>query len=271
MVEIDRSSAMPFYFQLKQILIGDIRRRGLQPGDRMEGEHELCEEYGVSRTVVRQALSELEAEGIVERLKGRGTFVARQKTPEGLVKSLTGLFEEATARGARVHSDVRRLEIVPADEQVASSLEIERGESVVLIERLRYVDDEPWVLTVTQLPSILVPGLVNEDLRDKSLYTLLEDKYNISLRRASRSVEAAVAGDRLARCLGIDRSAAVLVLRSIVRTTGDRPVELFVAYHRGDRSRFDVELDRLSSMTTADHTIGSLTLSRTAGAALLNW
>jgi GntR family transcriptional regulator len=64
---IDRTSPLPFYYQLKQILLTDLREQPLSPGDRLPGDHELCQTYGVSRTVVRQALAELETEGVIER------------------------------------------------------------------------------------------------------------------------------------------------------------------------------------------------------------
>jgi GntR family transcriptional regulator len=247
---IDRASLLPYYHQLKQILLAEIDQRGLQPGDRLPGDHELCQTYGVSRTVVRQTLSELEADGVLERIKGKGTFVAPQKTAEGLVQSLTGLFEDVAARGGRLRSEVRRLEIVPADAAVAAELDVPLGHRVVEIERLRFVDGEPWVLTITHLPAELAPGLVNDDLTHTSLYALLENKYQVRLVRGRRSVEASVAGTSLARSLGISRGAPVLVLRSISVGTTGRPVESFVAYHRGDRSRFEVELTRHSAGAT---------------------
>src|SRR6266568_3390926 len=149
---IDRSSPLPFYHQLKQILLDDIARRNLQPGDRLPGDHELCTTHDVSRTVVRQALAELEYEGVIERVKGRGTFVARTKTPAGLVQSLTGLFEDVAARGNQLRSEVRKLAVAPADTSVAADLELEDGHPVIALERLRFVNQEPWVLTITYLP-----------------------------------------------------------------------------------------------------------------------
>ena len=241
---IDRSSPLPFYHQLKQILTSDIRVRNLQPGDRLPGDHELCSTYDVSRTVVRQALSELEVEGVIERVKGRGTFVARPKTAERLVQSLTGLYEDVAARGGRLRSDVRRLEVVPADGQVAEDLQIDVGQPVIALERLRFVDDEPWVLTTTHVPESLAPGLVDDDLTSASLYALLEGRYGVQLVWGRRSLEATTARSALARDLGISRGGSVLVLRSVSYGVGDRPVETFVAFHRGDRSRFEVELFR---------------------------
>jgi GntR family transcriptional regulator len=240
---IDRRSPLPFYFQLKQILLRQLGEKDLQPGDRLPGDHELCNTYNVSRTVVRQALSELETEGVIERVKGRGTFVAQERTPEALVQSLTGLYEDVAARGAHLRSEVRRQEVVPADEQIARNLDLDVGADVLLVERLRFVDEEPWVLAMTYLPLGVAPGLLHDDLREQSLYGLLEDKYGVQLSHGRRSVEAAIAQGDLARALGIAAGDALLVLRS-VSFSGDRPIEMFIAYHRGDRSRFEVTLSR---------------------------
>ncbi len=241
---IDRSSPLPFYYQLKQILVSEIAERSLAPGDRLAGDHELTSTYNVSRTVVRQALSELETEGVIERVKGRGTYVAQHKTSERLVQSLTGLYEDVEARGSHLRSEVLRLDVVPADEQVARELGLALGASVIVLERLRFVDDEPWVLVIGHLPLDLAPGLLDDDLSHQSLYALLEKKYGVVLRHGERSVEATVASTSLAHHLGIGQGDPVLVLRSTVYGDDERPVELFVAYHRGDRSRFEVALSR---------------------------
>ena len=239
---IDRTSPLPFYYQLKQLVLTDLRERDLAPGDRLPGDHELCDTYRVSRTVVRQALAELETEGVIQRIKGRGTFVAPQRTSEHLVQSLTGLYEDVAARGGDLRSTVRRFEVVPADEQIATLLELPVGAEIIVLERLRFVDDEPWVLATTYLPYEVAPGLLDDDLTHQSLYALLE-QHGVQLTHGRRAVEAEVASDTLAESLGISPGAAVLVLRS-TSYAGVRPVEVFVAYHRGDRSRFEVTLNR---------------------------
>ena len=244
---IDRTSPLPFYHQLKQILLTDLRVSNLAAGDRLPGDHELCDSFNVSRTVVRQALAELETEGVIVRVKGRGTFVAPQKTSEHLVQSLTGLYEDVAARGSHLRSEVRRQEVVPADQQIATGLGLPPGASVVVIERLRFVDDEPWVLVTTYLPLDVAPGLVDDDLTDQSLYALLEHRYKVHLTHGRRGVEAAAASDNLAAALHIKPGDPVLVLRSTSHS-GERPVEMFVAYHRGDRSRFEVTLQRSRSI-----------------------
>jgi GntR family transcriptional regulator, N-acetylglucosamine utilization regulator len=241
---IDRSSPLPYYHQLKQLIVADINDRNLQPGDRLPGDHALCATYDVSRTVVRQALGELEIEGVLTRAKGRGTFVAPAPQNEGLIASLTGLYEDVAARGLQLHTEVRKIGVVPADDAQASALEINLGDPVVHIERLRFIAGEPWVFAVTDVPHWVAPGLEHEDLSDQSLYRVLEHGFGVRLVRGRRVVEASLAGARLARMLDVRRSDPLLVLRSVALDERARPVESFVAFHRGDRSRFEVDLER---------------------------
>ncbi len=246
MTGLDRSSPLPLYYQLKEALLAYFQQERFAPGDRVPGDFELCERYEVSRTVVRQALTELEYDGVIERVKGKGTFYAAPKVGEGLAQSLTGLYEDVAARGGELVSEVRRLEVVPADQRLAAELEIGPFQPVVVLERLRIVDGQPWALTVTHVPFELAPGLIDEDFTRQSLYAVLEDKYGIRLARGHRSIEAALATKSVAEPLGVPTGSPMLVLRSVSRDVSGRPVESFVAFHRGDRSRFEVDLTRAS-------------------------
>ena len=234
------------YHQLKRRIIDDIASQGLHPGDLLPGEHRLCEKFHVSRTVVRQALSQLETQGVIERVKGKGTFVAHQKVPESLVHTLTGLYEEVAARGGHVRSEVRRQEVIRADDDVADSLGVAPQSLVVVIERLRYVDDEPWSWTTTYLPHDIGLLVLHDDLRDKSLYALLET-HGIRAVRGVRSAEAASANRAQGALLKVGSGQALLVLRSISYDEDAEPMEYFVAYHRGDRSRFEFQLSASSA------------------------
>lgn len=239
---IDRASPLPYYHQLKEILREDIG--ALAAGDRLPGDHELCELYGVSRTVVRQAMTDLQYEGVIDRVKGLGTYVAPRRTSQGLVQSLTGLYDDVAALGRTLRSEVRALEVVPADADVAGRLQVPTHSPVIVIERLRFVDDEPWVYTISHVPAELAPDLVEQDLREQSLYGLLEERYGLRLMRSHRTVEAHSAGSQLAKDLQISQGAPVLKLTNVSFGEGDVAVETFVAYHRADRSRFEVDLER---------------------------
>lgn len=241
---IDRRSPVPFYYQLKQILAQDIESGRYEPGDRLPGEHDLCQAFDVSRTVVRQALAELETEGLLQRRKGRGTFVMPRKVSESLFQNLTGLYEDVTARGGTLRSEVRRLERVPASVSVATELGLEEEDAVIVLDRLRFVNEVPWVVVTTYLPYELCPQLLQEDMEYQSLYAVLEQRYGIGIAYGRRSVEATTANAAIARALKIEEKDPILLLRSTSYGEDDRPIEHFIASHRGDLSRFEVNLVR---------------------------
>lgn len=239
----DRSAPVPLYYQLKQWLSSRILSGELRPGAQLPSELELCERLGVSRGVVRQALSELRYEGLIDRERGKGTFVSMPKTAEGLISGLSGLADDAALRGQIIESRVLDLREVPASASVARRLELVPGDPVVELERVRALNGEPHVLVMTYLPASMVPGLTQRDLNgSESLYRILREEYGLAMVSSRRRVEATVAGARESHLLGIERGAPLLVLRSIGYTTGQRPFDYFIAYHRGDRSAFEVEL-----------------------------
>jgi GntR family transcriptional regulator len=239
---IDKHSPIPYYFQLREIIEEETGKLG--SGEQLPSEAQLCETYGVSRTVVRQALGDLENEGVIVRRKGRGTFVASHKRAERLVQSLTGLYEDVTSRGQRLTSRVLRLEREAAPPHVAKILQLGAATDVIVLERLRFVDDEPWVVTTTYMPDDVAAPLLDFDLSERSLYGVLEDELGVQLDRAYRTVEVTRASRVLAEHLGVDEDAPILLLKSTTFAPDGKPIEYFVAWHRGDRSRFEVYLDR---------------------------
>src|SRR5512137_564678 len=122
------------------------------PGDQIPGEQDLCALYHVSRTVVRQALRELELEGVITRRKGKGTFISLPKISEGLAQKLTGFYQDMLERGFRPSSRVLHRDVTPASEKVAHYLDIQPGELVIDIQRLRFTNDEPIQLVTTYIP-----------------------------------------------------------------------------------------------------------------------
>lgn len=251
---IDRNSPIPYYHQLKQLIIADIAESDRRPGDRLPGDEALCATFGVSRTVVRQALGELETAGVVVREKGRGTFVASTAADEGLISSLNLWYDDLAAGPVTVPDDllggtlVRRLVVAPADEQQAADLQIEAGAPVVHLERIRYAADEPAIYTVAEVPHDLAPGLEREELTERPLAQVLDTDFGIRPARSRRDIRAVAAGSCLAGLLGIRVNDPLLVVRAISYDETDRPILRLVAFHRGDRSRLRVELRAVAEM-----------------------
>jgi GntR family transcriptional regulator len=259
---IDFNSPIPYYLQLIQTLKDKIEKGEWKTGDKLPGEFELCETYGVSRTVVRQSLRELELDGIISRKKGKGTFVSGPKINESLVQTLTGFFEDMVSRGHTPHSLVLRHDIVPAKTKIAGYLHLEPNDLVHVIERLRSVDDAPIVLVTTYIPHRLCTTLMNHDLNHDSLYSILEKEYNLEISHGTRSVEAVAANERESQLLNIPLGSPLILLNSITYLADGTPLEYYHAVHRGDRSRFVVELVRKRNSAKFKGTIEAVTRSR---------
>jgi len=253
---IDFESHIPYYIQLMDILKYRVQKKIWLPGDQIPVEQDLCTMYGISRTVVRQALRELELDGIIRRRKGKGTFIQEVKISEGLVQKLTGFFQDMTERGFKPVTKVLHQNVVPASEKIARYLSIQTGEAVVDIQRLRFIGDDPIQVVTTYIPYDICPSIATVDLSNRSLYEYLEKECGIILAKGRRFIEAVLATESEAILLGIDRGAPLLMLDSVSFSEAGLAIEYYHALHRGDRSRFEVELQRVGKQNH-DHVNGS--------------
>ena len=242
--QINFESHIPYYIQLMDILKEQIREKKWLPGEQIPGEQELCAIYNISRTVVRQALRELELDGVINRRKGKGTFIAEPKIIEGLVQNLTGFYQDMVEKGFKPVTRVLHQVVVPASEMVAGYLNIAPGTDVIDIQRLRFINDEPIQLVTTYIPYHIYPPLATVDLTNRSLYAFLEKEGGIFIARGRRFIEAVLANEVEAELLNIERGAPLLMLDSVSFDATGQPIEYYHAIHRGDRSRFEVELVR---------------------------
>ncbi len=241
--KIDRESRVPYYVQLKAALEDHIEAGGWKPGDRIPGEPELCQIFGVSRTVVRQALNEMALQGIVVRQRGRGTFVAQPKiSSRSLVQSVEGFYQDMAERGLKVVNEVLEQTMLPADPKVAAYLRVEPMEPVIKIVRLRFIQDEPIVLVTSYLPYELCRELINADLSQQSLYAFLEEHYELTIARGRRRIEATIAGAHEARLFHLPEGSALIKLESVSYLSDGTPIEYFDGLWRSDRARFEVEI-----------------------------
>ncbi|WP_420645076.1 GntR family transcriptional regulator [Candidatus Leptofilum sp.] len=247
---IDRTSYIPFYAQVQDALKEYIQHGDAQPGDQLPSEPDLCALFDVSRTVIRQALTGLENEGLIVRRKGRGTFVAEPKIGESLFQELTGFHHDMSQKGFPPVSQVLKQAVIPANAKVAAALQLDPETPVIQIDRLRYVDDEPIVLVTTYLPHALCPGLIEADLTHRSLYDYLESAYDLEIARGRRMLEAIVASEHVAELLEVNEGAPLISLESVSYLEDGTPLEYYHALHRGDRSMFEVELIRSSDKST---------------------
>jgi len=242
---IDKSSPVPYYHQLKVFLLNEIESGRLLPLQKIPSETELCERFDISRTVVRQAIKELQNEAYLTTEKGKGTFVSRPKIVGGLVQSLTGFYEDMARRGFTVSTDILVHEVQSVPPRAAEPLGIETGTPVIVISRLRRLNGEPSVYVTTYIPREICPGLISENLSNQSLYAVLEGKYGLQIHKGHRYIGVSLANEYEAGLLNIEVGSPLIELDSTSYLKDGRPLEYFHALHRGDRTKFEVELVRI--------------------------
>jgi len=237
---INRDHPLPLYYQLMEELRRRIEQGEWKPGDLIPSERELTEAYGISRMTVRQALTELVNDGLLRRDQGRGTFVAKPKIRKQLSR-LTSFTEEMGVRGKQAGAQVLRQEMVPARPNVADMLEIDIGQQVALIERLRLADGEPVGIECCHLSFDGCEMVLRQDLSG-SLYRLLIERFGLVPTRAQEQMEAGACGSLEAQILGIRRGQPVLLIRRRTFDQDECPFEYVESVYRGDNYILSVEL-----------------------------
>jgi GntR family transcriptional regulator len=239
--DIDKEVPIPYHYQLRELLRDEIAAGRWEVGERLPSERELCETFNLSRTTVREAIDALVNEGLLRREKGRGTFVAEPKILESLLQTPSGFTDAMLEQGYHVETKVLRVEIVPAPRIVAHELRLRSDEPVTVIDRLRFVLNEPILLVTSYVPQKLCPSLIYEDLAHNSLYHLMQSKYSVRIAHAKRFMESVSANELEAKLLNIEPGSPLMLIESTAYSEDGLPVEYFKARHRGDRTRFLVE------------------------------
>lgn len=227
---INRNSPIPLYYQLKEIIKSRIESGELMPNDLLEPEETLCSMYNLSRNTVRKAISELQHEGFVYKIQGRGTFIKSPKISHRFV-TVVSFTEELLARGIKPSSIVIGIEVKKADTDVSEKLEINPGEEYYAIKRLRFGDGKPLGLNLSRIPVNLCFGLDKYDLRFGSLYSLIEEKYGHRIIKVIRIMETIPANNEVAKRLNIREGFPVLRIIGIAYNQDKVPLDYCIEHY----------------------------------------
>lgn len=222
----------------------DVRRRilsmlaqgSLSPGARLGTEREMAERFGVSRATLRSALLPLSGSGVLERRTGRagGTFIRSDIFERDA--EMGSLPSMLAASGRTSSSRVLATELRPASVTEAAALEIDEGDHLVVVKRLRAADDSPLSIDLARFPAALVPGLLDHPLGG-SLYELLRDSYGLVAARIDETIEVAMASVRESQWLEIPRRRPLFAITRVGREATGRPFEYSYDLFRSDRTR----------------------------------
>ncbi|MDD5367951.1 MAG: GntR family transcriptional regulator [Anaerolineaceae bacterium] len=232
---VNRQNKLPLYQQLYEILRGYIQREEWEVGKMIPAEPELMEQFGVSRTTVRQVLDRLVTEGMIYRQQGRGSFVAEPTLEQGLMR-IVSFTEDMRQRGLQPGTQMLAAELEPASEEVAEKLEVQPGEEMVRLERLRLANGEPMSIEVAYLVHRLCRGLLERyDFSKNPLREALERDYGLHLASARQVIRAIVASPTQARLLHIPSKSPLLFIERVSYSQQAVPAEYLHIYYRADR------------------------------------
>ncbi|MEW5813960.1 MAG: GntR family transcriptional regulator [Spirochaetota bacterium] len=242
-MQVSKSNPAPLYYQIREIIRDEIINSSLLPGTLLSSETGLINRFKVSRATVRRALDDLAAEGIVYRVQGQGTFVRGHRISQELT-ALTGFVEDMLELGLRPSSQLLKTDELPVSEVVAKKLNLSPGEVVTYIERLRLANNIPLSFDTTWLPNDVGQKIVSEDLTSYPIYSLLEDKYGITLSEANYIIDASTAEGEIAEILQIQTGDPIFVITRVAYTAEELAIDYEKLYYRADRINFSMRLKR---------------------------
>jgi GntR family transcriptional regulator len=222
----------PVYKRIQNSIRKRIESTSLKPGDAVASERELAKLHGVSLMTARHALAGLEREGIVERRRGAGTFVAAPKIHFNKLMSYT---EHMSSRGLTPRSRVLVAKIIEDGQEVAARLGLPAASRLLKIERLRLTGEEPFALETCYLPAAEFSGLVTAQLGRSSLFATLQHDFGVELAYADEEVDATAADANLAEQLALPKGSPLLRIRQVIYSTKGKATIYVVGFYRSER------------------------------------
>lgn len=230
----------PKYYQVKRSLIEKIDNDEFKIGTLIPSERELMNQFDVSRITVRKAVEELEQEGYLYKVQGKGTFVKGDQNSQDLI-SITSCTQDVVRLGMHPSRRVLLSEVVTSDKKRQRRLQLADSEDVFCLSRIYYADDEPINFTTTFLPCKYFQGIDKHDFEKESLYNVLEKEYGVKITRAERTIEAILAHDEITEYLEVKDGVPLLLFQCITygEINGKEcPIESFKCSYRSDKFKF---------------------------------
>ncbi len=227
---LDRHGSTPLYVQLADTLRSRIEQGHWQPEQKMPSEKELMRTYGISRMTAWKVLNQLANEGLLFRVQGKGTFVARRASDAPSSASI-GVREQLERMGSTI-TRVLSGEVVAADATVAGHLRIEPGEPVHRLRRLRLVDGEPISLHTSYVPEHLAPMQP-----DQGPAVVADGAQAPRAGRIEESLDSVLPSAEEAQLLRTRRTSPLLLLRQVIADDRGRFAEYSQILIRSDRFR----------------------------------
>lgn len=236
---------IPKYVYIKIALTNRIKSGELEVGAKLSTEKEMCDLYGCSRLTVRKALEELTREGYIYKIQGKGTFV-KERTPQkqnfSVITSCSTLIRSQNMTPTK---KILFEGIVPATADIAQSLGLHEGDSVLEYRRVYYANGTPVIYGRSYFNASVLPGIESFNLQNQSIITLLKEKYDLEIHCSNRELRAVVSDETTSRLLGTPNRFPLLQvtdLKTGVWQDTKIPVEYYTFLYVTERIRYSPEI-----------------------------
>lgn len=235
---------LPMYCQLKQIIIDNIQSGEIKDNDKLPTESELCAKFGISRSTVRQALNELEEENYIYKIHGKGSFALSGyiKQPAGKLRSFS---DEITDLGHKPGAQLMDKKMGKADSETARNLNIQEGDPVFQVIRLRFIDDEIFSLNFSSFSLGIFPDLTSVDFNAASMMEEIQSKLHCEAVHATLTLEATATMPEIAEVIERKVGSPLLLMKRttyIKRNQVESPLEFVQVYFVPDKYKYEVQL-----------------------------
>jgi len=226
--------AMPAYQRIQGAIRKRIESGQLRTGDSVASERNLAKIHQVSLMTARHALATLEHEGVVERRRGIGTFVAAPKIHFNKLMSYT---EQMASRSLTAGSKILFSKIIHDEQEIAARLALPSNTGIIKLERLRHASDAPFALETCYFSSADFPNLLFMPLNRESLFKILEREYQVELGYADEEVDATAADVRTAELLSVSPGEPLMRIRQLIYSTKGKAITYVLGFYRSDRHK----------------------------------
>lgn len=218
--------------------------KGIEVNASVGSERELAELFNVSRPTIRKALNSLEEEGAIYKVPNKGYFKnsSEEKYVDHELNTFIGFFEDATSQEKNVSSKIIQQTVITGDKEVAKKLQVNEDKEIFVLERLRFIENEPICLVLTYIVLDRAPSLLSADFSKESLYQKLEEE-NIKLTKAHRSIEIKRAKVNEQSLLNLAPNEPIMLFESLGFLKDGTPIEYTKSRYPGFKVKFETEVD----------------------------
>ncbi len=243
-IKLDKSSKTPLYLQLKEHMLKAIWDKDLTPGDLIPSEGTLSEMLGISKSTIRQCMTELSNEGYIEKKRNRGTIILDRKLNLGFSDGISSFTNRITQFGMLPMTKLLQLSVDDCPKKIANMLNIDESQKIIRLIRLRYADNMPVLYIDSYLSYEENRFILGHDFSKESLYDLLDQNSENKITRVERTVYASEASTDVAKAFNVKAGYPMLTVETNAFDKNDIIREYSISYSPGSRNQYKFTITR---------------------------